>query len=263
MSGRWQEELAFAVDAAELAGEAILRHYQGDLRTEAKQDGSPVTAADREGESVLRSLIEARWPADGLLGEEHGACRPESRRCWVIDPIDGTRTFVRGVPLFGVLLALVEDGSPVVGVAHFPALAESVSAARGSGCWWNGRRARVSTIGRLEEALVLTTSVELDEAHGRGEGWHRLRARAGMARTWSDCYGYALVATGRAEVMADPIMAPWDVAALVPLIEEAGGVFTDWDGRSGYPATSAVATNAALAAEARELLGATRRGAAR
>lgn len=254
----FEEELEFAVEAAERAGRAILHHYQGDLRPESKGDGSPVTVADREGEEILRRLIEARWPADGILGEEHGACRPQAPRCWVLDPIDGTRTFVRGVPLFGVLVALVERGAPVVGVAHFPALAETVSAARGLGCWWNGRRARVSAIGRLDEALVLTTSVELDEAHGRGDGWHRLRARAGMARTWSDCYGYALVATGRAEAMADPIMAPWDVAALVPLIEEAGGVFTDWDGRPGYPANSAVATNAALAIEVRELLGAGR-----
>ena len=258
MSEGYEAELEFAVEAAERAGRVILGHYQSDLRPESKGDGSPVTAADREGEELLRGFIEARWPADGILGEEHGSCRPQAPRCWVLDPIDGTRTFVRGVPLFGVLVALVERGTPVVGVVHFPALAETVSAARGLGCWWNGRRARVSAIDRIEEALVLTTSVELDEAHGRGEGWHRLRARAGMARTWSDCYGYALVATGRAEAMADPIMAPWDVAALVPVVEEAGGVFTDWDGRPGYPATSAVATNAALAAEVRELLGAGR-----
>ena len=264
-ASRHDEELAFAVDAAERAGRAVLAHYQGDLRSEAKHDGSPVTVADREGEALLRSLIEARYPADGLLGEEHGARRPGSPRCWVLDPIDGTRTFVRGVPLFGVLVALVEHGVPVLGVVHFPALAETVAAARGAGCWWTSgtgpeartpRRARVSGVDRIEEALVMTTSVELDEAHGRGEAWHRLRARAGMARTWSDCYGYALVATGRAEAMADPIMAPWDVAALVPVIEEAGGVFTDWDGRTGYPLASAVATNAALAAEVRDLLGA-------
>ena len=256
MSGSYEEELAFAVEAAERAGRAILHHYQGDLRAEAKHDGSPVTVADREGEELLRELIGARWPADGILGEEHGALQPEAPRRWVLDPIDGTSTFVRGVPLFGVLVALVDEGVPVVGVVHLPALAETVSAARGLGCWWNGRRARVSTIDRLDRALVLTTSVELDEAHGRGEGWHRLRAQARMARTWSDCYGYALVATGRAEAMADPIMAPWDLAALVPVVEEAGGVFTDWDGRPGYPATSAVATNAALATEVRELLGA-------
>ena len=258
MSRTYEEELAFAVEAAQRAGRAILRHYQGDLRAEAKLDGSPVTVADREGEELLRELIEARWPADGILGEEHGALRPDAPRCWVLDPIDGTSTFVRGVPLFGVLMALVDEGTPVVGVVHLPALSETVSAARRLGCWWNGRRARVSTIDRLDRALVLTTSVELDEAHGRGEGWHRLRARARMARTWSDCYGYALVATGRAEAMADPIMAPWDVAALVPVVEEAGGVFTDWDGRPGYPATSAVATNAALAGDVRELLGALR-----
>jgi histidinol phosphatase-like enzyme (inositol monophosphatase family) len=255
-TSRYGGELDFAVAAAEHAGRVVLSHYQTAFGVEAKTDGSPVTVADREAERTLRDLIEARFPNDGILGEEHGPARAESERCWVIDPIDGTKTFVRGVPLFGVLVALVENGTPGVGVVHFPALAETVAAARGGGCWWNGRPARVSTVDRLDRALVLTTSVELDEEHGRGEGWHRLRARAGMARTWSDCYGYALVATGRAEAMADPIMAPWDIAALVPIVEEAGGVFTSWDGGPAYPATSAVATNAALAAEVRQLLGA-------
>jgi histidinol phosphatase-like enzyme (inositol monophosphatase family) len=256
--GPYRNELAFAVAAAEEAGRIVRGHYQSSIGVDAKADGSPVTVADREAERALRALIEDRFPEDGILGEEHGASRPEAARCWVVDPIDGTRTFVRGVPLFGVLVALVERDSPVVGVVHLPALGETVAAARGSGCWWNGQPARVSGVDRIDQALVMTTSVELDEEHGRGEGWHRLRAHAGMARTWSDCYGYALVATGRAEAMADPIMSPWDVAALVPIVEEAGGVVTDWDGGPGYPATSTVATNAALAREVRELLGARR-----
>ena len=254
--------LAFAVDVATQAGQVTLRWFRRDCAVETKADGSPVTVADREAERLVRETIASRFPADDLLGEELGASsRPHAtaaslaaRRCWVVDPIDGTRSFVRGVPLFGVLLALVEAGTPVLGVIHLPALGETVAAARGEGCWHNGARARVSTEARLDRALVLTTDVEgIERRHG-AVGWERLRLAVGSVRTWGDCYGYALVATGRAEVMLDPVMAPWDVAPLAPILEEAGGVFTGWHGESAYPTGSAVATNAALAAEVRALL---------
>ncbi len=254
--------LDFAVDVATQAGQVTLRWFRRDLAVETKADGSPVTAADREAERLIREAIASRFPADDLLGEELGesprepaaASSPAARRCWVIDPIDGTRSFVRGVPLFGVLLALVETGTPVLGVIHLPALGETVAAARGEGCWHKGARARVSTEARLDRALVLTTDVEGSERRHGAAGWERLRRAAGSVRTWGDCYGYALVATGRAEVMLDPVMAPWDVAPLAPIIEEAGGVFTSWHGERAYPTGSAVATNAALAAEVRALL---------
>ena len=247
--------LDFAVEVAWRGGRATLAHYQTGVVVDTKSDDTPVTAADRAAERVMRELIELRYPHDAIIGEEEGATRADAARRWIIDPIDGTRTFVRGVPLYGVLLAVEADDDAVVGVMHFPALAETVCAARGIGCWWNGRRAVVSDVTHLEQALVLTTDVENIERYQGSSGWNRVRAHAGLSRTWGDCYGYALVATGRAEAMLDPVMSLWDTAALAPIIEEAGGVFTDWSGTRGYRGGSAVATNAALAQQIRQLLG--------
>lgn len=248
------ELMEFAVDAAARAGAITLQHYQTAIAAETKADASPVTVADREAERTLRALIAARFPEDGILGEEHGVIRPDASRRWILDPIDGTRSYVRGVPLYGVLIALEEAGMVLLGVAHFPALRETVAAAHGLGCWWNGRRARVSDVARLEDSLILTTDVEKMEELGMGAAWNAVRARAGTARTWGDCYGHVLVATGRAEAMLDPVLAPWDVAALSPIVEEAGGVFTDWAGNRTHRGGSGIATNAAIAAEVRAAL---------
>jgi histidinol phosphatase-like enzyme (inositol monophosphatase family) len=246
--------LGFAVEVAWRAGRTTLTHFQTGIAAETKPDRSPVTAADRTAEQLARDLIRARFPHDGIVGEEFGVERAGMARRWILDPIDGTRSFVRGVPLYGVLIALEDEGEPVVGVAHFPALEETVCAARGLGCWWNGRRALVSDVTRLEDALALTTSAALAVRQGRGEGWARLCAHVGTCRTWGDCYGYALVATGRAEVMVDPSLAVWDAAAVRTIVEEAGGVVTDWDGVADHRNGSLVATNAALSNEIRRLL---------
>ncbi|HSJ10148.1 MAG TPA: inositol monophosphatase family protein [Longimicrobiales bacterium] len=239
-------DLDFAVEVAWRAGRAALAHYQTGITAQAKPDASPVTAADLGAERIARSLIADRFPDDAIFGEEDGESGSGAHRRWIVDPIDGTRTFLRGVPLFGVMLALQEGDVVTTGVLHFPALDETVYAARGLGCWWNGRRAHVSGVDRLEDALVTTTDTANIERYGRAEGWERLRRDSGLVRTWGDCYGYALVATGRAEAMLDPVVALWDVAPLAPIIEEAGGILTDWDGGTGLGMTSAVATNAAL-----------------
>ncbi len=247
--------LEFAVSMAHQAGRTTLRYFDAAMHIELKADSTPVTQADREAEQLCRVLIEARFPDDGIVGEEFGACRVDAARRWIIDPIDGTKSFIRGVPLYGVLIALEQAGRPVLGVVHFPALSETVAAARGSGCYWNGRRARVSEVGTLKDALVLSTDAESFAEEGRGSEWDRLTTGAAMARTWGDCYGHALVATGRAEAMLDPVLALWDSAALLPIVEEAGGVFTDWAGRPIHDGGSGIATNAALAQEIRGLLG--------
>jgi histidinol-phosphatase len=246
--------LEFAVEVAWRAGRATLGHFQTGVAAETKPDRTPVTVADRAAEMIARDLIRARYPHDGIVGEEMGDERPGSNRRWILDPIDGTRSFVRGVPLFGVLIALEDEGDAVLGVAHFPALQETVCAARCLGCWWNGRRAIVSGVTRMDDALALTSDPEHAAGVGRGSSWDRLRARVGMVRTWGDCYGYALVATGRAEVMVDPTLSIWDAAAVQPLVEEAGGVVTDWDGAADHRNGSLVATNAALAREIRGIL---------
>ena len=165
---------------------------------------------------------------------------------------------MHGVPFFGVLIGIDVDGETVVGVSHFPALQETVAAAKGLGCTWNGVPCRVSKVDRIEDALLLTTDVERILARPEGAGYRRLQKRARFARTWGDCYGHALVATGRAEVMVDEFLSPWDAAALQPIIEEAGGVFTDWTGTRTSFGGNGIATNAALAEQVRELLGAKR-----
>jgi histidinol-phosphatase len=242
-----RELLEFAVDAAWRAGKITLEYFQTPVVPDLKADSSPVTAADRRAEDLLRELIAARFPDHAVLGEEYGETGPESARYrWVLDPIDGTLSFVRGVPLYGCMVALEEDGVPVVGVVNFPALGEVVYAGRGEGCYWNGRRARVSAIDRLEDALVLATDASAMPPYGRGPAFARLSAASKMQRTWGDCYGHALVATGRAEVMLDPIMNIWDCAALVPILEEAGGTFTDWSGTATHLAPEALSTNGAL-----------------
>jgi histidinol-phosphatase len=237
------------------AGALALSRFGRNPRRWRKSDGTPVSEADIAVDDLLKSRLTGEFPDFGWISEESVHFPPGGRSpTWIVDPIDGTRSFVRGVPLYGVMLALEEEGDVVVGVLHFPALAETVGAARGVGCWWNGRRALVSDETHLERALVCTTDVGLIEQRNFSRGWNRLRAHAGLVRTWGDCYGHALVATGRAEAMLDPIMSPWDAAALVPILEEAGGVLTDWHGESSWRNGSIVATNAALANDVRELL---------
>ena len=242
-------------EVAALAGAEALKHFRAPLDVEAKADGSPVTRADRDAERVVRSWVEQRFPEDGILGEEFGETRPGAQRRWLVDPVDGTRAFVKGVPLWGTLVAVAEGERVLAGAAEFPALGERLEAARGEGCWWNGTRCEVSRVSRLADATVLATDVGFLKTPERGQRWRALATRAANARTWGDCYGYLLVAIGRAELMADGRLSPWDAAALQVAVEEAGGVFTDWSGRSTAFSDGAVATNAVLAAELRRELG--------
>jgi histidinol-phosphatase len=254
-----RDQIADLLEAAEgfarSAGQVVLRHFGGLVAHEAKGDGTPVTAADREAEALLRRRIEERFPDHGILGEEFGESRAGAPFRWILDPIDGTKTFVRGVPLFGVLVGVERESDPVVGVAHFPALAETVSAGVGLGCRWNGSTCRVSHARDLTRALVLTTDAEAMGASRWASGWDRLAAAASLARTWGDCYGHVLVATGRAEVMVDPVLSAWDAAPLLPILTEAGGAFTDLGGEATIHGGSGVSTNGVLHTEVLEVLG--------
>ena len=241
-------------DAARVAGDIAMRHYRTALSIESKADGSPVTIADREAEGAVREWIGRRFPEDGIEGEELGVTGGDARRRWVIDPIDGTKTFIRGVPLWGTLIAVVEEREVLAGAAYFPAVDEIIVAAPGEGAWWNDARCSVSRVNRIDRATVLTTDNRFPRDEAKRNAWRELSRRALVSQTWGDCYGYLLVATGRADVMADPTMSVWDAAALQPIIEEAGGVFTDWTGAHTAFGGSAIATNAELAAEARALL---------
>ena len=238
--------LDFAVDAAWQAGRITLEYFQTGTAVERKADASPVTLADRRAEEKLRECIQGAFPDHGILGEEFGEVLGRTPYRWVLDPLDGTRSFIQGVPLYGVMMGLEYHGRMVLGVVHFPALGETVYAARGEGCYWNGRRAHVSTVAQLGDAVVLATSVRSLYDKGRGAVFEALQGQTRLQRTWGDCYGHILVATGRAEVMLDPILNIWDCAALQTILEEAGGTFTDWQGTATHTGGNGLSTNGHL-----------------
>ena len=252
------EQLQAYMDAvaevALVAGKVARNHFGKNPQTRIKTDGSPVSVADVSAEIAAREWIERRFPGDGILGEELPLTRPDARRRWILDPIDGTFTFLQSVPLWGTLVAVAEGESVIAGAAYFPALDEIIFAAPGQGCWWNGSRARVSTVDRLSDARLLTSDARFLRDAARRERWTRLQNGVRALRTWGDCYGYLLVATGRADIMVDEIISDWDGAALLPIITEAGGVFTDWRGRATAFGGDVIATNANIAAVTREIL---------
>ena len=241
-----QSTLDFAVSIAREAGSITLEYFRrarGSLVVERKADDSFVTNADRETEAFLRREIGARFPRDTILGEEAGESLGTSGRRWILDPIDGTFSFVHGVPLYAVLVGLEIENQPALGVVNLPATDEVVYARRGGGCFWNNKKVKVSNTARLDEALILSTDFGTCATYGFGAACEEIARRAKARRTWGDAYGHILVATGRADVMLDPIMNVWDCAALLPIIVEAGGTFTDWTGRGTIKGGNAISTN--------------------
>jgi histidinol phosphatase-like enzyme (inositol monophosphatase family) len=249
-----KELLDFAVMLARSAGEITLKYFRQQPETSTKSDGSYVTIADREAESYLRRQIAEKFPDDGILGEEEGELTGRSGRRWIIDPIDGTFAFVHGVPFFGVLIALEIENEMSIGVINIPALGEIVSAATGCGCFLNGEPARVSMTAKLDEALLLCTDFSAADKHGFAAQIERLQHSVKHSRTWGDCYGYVLVATGRADVMLDPVMNLWDCAPLLTIMEEAGGTFTDWRGIGTVDGGNSIATNGLLFEEVMQVI---------
>jgi histidinol-phosphatase len=248
------ELLNFAVEMSKKAGAITLEYFLRDPETSTKADGSFVTIADRNAESFMREQIHATFPDDGIVGEEEGELIGSSGRRWILDPIDGTFAFVHGVPFYGVLIGLEVEEKMSLGVVNIPALNEVVYAAAGTGCFWNGKPTRVTDTERLEDALVLCTDFISCRHYGFGDAAERLMTRAKTNRTWGDCYGYLLVATGRADVMLDAVMNVWDCAALQPILEEAGGTFTDWTGSATAKGGNAIATNGKLFEEVMTLV---------
>lgn len=242
--------LDFAVETIYLAGRVTLGHFQTGLRPDMKSDDTPVTVADRQTEELIRARIEKAFPHHAIVGEEHGVKETaNATHRWFIDPIDGTKAFVRGVPLYGVLLGLEIEGRVEVGVVHCPAVNEMLAAATGEGCWWNGRRARVSNVTNLKDALITCTDPASFAKNKRGAEWERLQQKSYARAGWSDAYGYLLVATGRAELMLDPIVNVWDLAPFPPIFREVGGYFGDWQGNETIYANEGIATTRALLPE--------------
>ena len=249
--------LQTALTAAHEAGLVTLRYFRSvGLPIEIKGDSSPVTIADREAEKTIAQIVKSRFPDHQLLGEEFGERSGEAPVRWIIDPIDGTKSFISGVPLYGTLIGVEVEGEVSVGVVSMPALGEVYYATVGGGAFCNGRSIQVSPTSDLSESVILTTSdrslrVDKDSA----QRYDHLVERTLFQRTWGDCYGHMLVASGRAEAMLDPGMSVWDSAPLKVIVDEAGGVFTDWQGEPTIHGGSAISTNALLSESIRNILG--------
>jgi histidinol phosphatase-like enzyme (inositol monophosphatase family) len=236
--------MEFAVRLAGNAGSVTLDHF-GSAAVEFKGDGSEVTAADRAAEDLVRKSLAEAFPEDGIMGEEGEDVPSRSGRRWIVDPIDGTRSFSCGVPLYAVLIALEEEGRPTLGCCHFPALGETLVAARGAGAWHNGKSIRMSGVDDLASARLVTSGLEYwrdRSSDADRAGFDRLVRATRFCRTWGDAYGYFMVATGRADVFVDPICgAYWDYAPMLPIFEEAGGRLTTFSGDPLSPWSSSIA----------------------
>lgn len=244
-----KKRLELAVAAAREAGDITLRYFCTDgFHIERKHDATPVTEADRESELHLRRRISQAFPTDAILGEEFPDQPGTSGYRWILDPIDGTKSFISGVPLYGTLVGVEFERTSVVGVIHMPGLDEMVYAAKGQGAWHvvNGglpQPARVSNKAKLSEGLFTYCELRTFLNCGRAEAFRQLEAASWLTRTWGDCYGYLLVATGRAEAMIDPVVNVWDAGAVQPILEEAGGTFTDWCGAPTIHNQEGIGTN--------------------
>jgi histidinol-phosphatase len=257
MRNMLQSYFDFLTETAYLAGRLTLGYFQTNISPEYKTDNSPVTIADRLAEELIRARIEKRYPTHAIVGEEQGVKENEGAdHRWIIDPIDGTKSFMRGVPLYGVLIGLEIEGQVEVGAAYFPALGEMLAAASGQGCWLNGQRVHVSRVTNLKKAFLSCTDPGSFRKVGKSEPFERLAQAVYFRPGWGDAYGYACVATGRAEVMLDPFMNIWDCGPFPPIFREAGGFFGDWRGNETIYSCEALATNRALLPEIVQLLNA-------
>lgn len=247
--------LDFAIDLADRAGRLTLGHFRTGTRPDWKQDATPVTVADRDAEMLIRHEIERRHPDHAVVGEEFGVRDGTAPYRWWIDPIDGTKPFLRGVPTYATLIGIERDGDFVAGVAAFPALGEAIAAARGDGARLNGRKVHVSSETDPARAVVSTTDWGRFAEQGRTEAAARLAEAFWIRAGWGDAYGYMLVASGRIEAMLDPIVAPYDVAPFPAILSEAGGRFCDWSGREDVHGGSGVGVSEGLAGTLLAMLG--------
>jgi histidinol-phosphatase len=250
----WRNRYELAIEAAHKAGQLALRYFDSSLTIEWKSDSSPVTVADREAEQLLRKMLLGAFPNDGFLGEEFGDTPGTSGFRWIIDPIDGTRSFVRGIPLWGTLVGLEYKDEQIAGIVDAPALGHSYRALRGDGAFRNDRPIRVSDVSDLSQALVFYSSLSWFIKAGHQETFHELVRRTERTRGFGDFYGFVLVAQGSGELMVEHGVHAWDVAAIKPIIEEAGGRFSDWCGGTSIHRPDVIVSNGKLHDEALKIL---------
>ncbi len=246
MNPEWRTRYELAVEAARKAGQLAQGYFDRKLAVEWKHDESPVTVADREAEQLLRTTLLGAFPGDGFLGEESGEKPGSSGFRWVIDPIDGTRNFVRGIPIWATLVGLEYQGDPIAGVADVPCLKQTFRALRGDGAYRDDRPIRVSTVGTLADSILFYSSLSWFVRAGKQDIFLDLAARTQRQRGFGDFYGFVLVAQGSGELMVEHGVHAWDVAALIPILEEAGGRLTDWDGNRTIHRPDVIASNGLL-----------------
>ena len=254
MKPEWRTRYDLAVEAARKAGDLARGYYETTFAVEHKADNSPVTIADREAEALIRDMVAKAFPGDGFLGEEYGNQPGTSGFRWVIDPIDGTKSFVRHIPLWATLIGLEYRGEQIGGVAHIPVFGMTYRALRGGGAYLNERSVRVSNVATLSESLVCYSSISWFSRAGREKAFLELCERSARQRGYGDFYGFVLVAEGAADLMLEHGVSPWDIAATKAIIEEAGGTFTDWDGASTIERPDILASNGRVHAEALAVL---------
>ena len=250
---------AFALRLADAAGAVARRYFRTPVSVETKSNDTPVTIADREAEAAMRALIEAEYPNHGILGEEQAPTRLGAEHIWVLDPIDGTKGFLSGVPLFGTLIALVREGIPILGIIDQPILGERWLGVAGRPTTLNGTNVQTRACTDLAHASLSTTGVEYLSGPGDLDAFDRVRGAAARFRNIPDCYGYAMLASGFTDLVIEAGLNVWDYCALAPVIEGAGGVVTDWQGaqlRIDSDGHIAAAGDARCHAEALEVLAA-------
>lgn len=250
MNPDWKSRYEAGVLAAQEAGKVALGYFDTGIAVETKPDQSPVTIADRNAEKALREHLLKHFPNDGFLGEEFGDTAGSSGYRWIIDPIDGTRSFVRNIPIWGTLLGLEYRGEMIAGVCYIPAWDQTFRALRGDGTYRDARRIRVSDVATLDKSLLSYSSFDFFKAPGRRETFQTLLSKTERSRSYCDFYGFVLVAQGSVDLMADHGVHIWDVAGLKVIVEEAGGEFTDWEGGLTIDRPDVLASNGKVHAEA-------------
>jgi len=235
-----------AIQFARKAGDHTLTYFRNKLAVEFKGDQSPVTVADREAELILRECIQETYPDHGIIGEEYGSYQPEARVTWVLDPIDGTQSFIHGIPLYTTLIGIMVDKKPVVGIIYAPAMNEMLDAVTGMGARLNHTTIQVRNVETLTEATVLTTDVRNVERYGFKAFHDVLVDQCKVHRTWGDAYGHLMVASGRADIMVDPVLNLWDAVPLMTILPEAGGVFMDREGKEAEFSGHGISTSRML-----------------
>ncbi len=248
-----EDLIKFSKQLADASAAIIRQYFRSGYAVELKADASPVTIADRGAEAIMRQMIMKEFPDHGILGEELGRHQPDAEYQWVLDPIDGTKSFVSHSYLFGTLIALLKHGKPILGVINHPLLNDFL-VGDGQQTWLNGQRVSVRPCTRIEDAILTTTSHWNVFNHQNGPAFETLSRRVQRYNNWGDCHGYYLVAVGGADIMTDPILNDWDLMALIPIIEGAGGVITDWQGKNPIGGSGAIATAGTIHDEVLRLL---------